>query len=341
MSYHHHIHHIHHHHHHHHQPHPQEQQQPPKTTAIELPKQIVPPELSSFIASLVLKLWHHPSPTTLNRSHIHPLPPLLAAPPFSQTPSSFPQWVHRILATTNVPLSVVFLGLLFVHKMRSTVETPPQGSEFIVFVAALMVAMKSPQGCDNTYTNKGWHRISKVPLHLLNAMELQMLISLRFDMWVSEHNFSLWLHYIESAIALHMDRSNPAAVAVAAVSSTTTVPPVAPTSSPMPPPYPKRTVSLHVSTAATHTPSPTLSRPATPSTPSPTRRPQGHAVDPAVFEHTSARQGVPQRSTSRHAAVQACQRHHPSPPNSNFGSPYVEGVPVPPGQGGWTAQMQM
>ncbi|KAI8854593.1 hypothetical protein BC829DRAFT_413081 [Chytridium lagenaria] len=156
-------------------------------------------------------------------------------PSFLSNTASFSQWVHRVLSTTNVPLSIVFLALLFIHRLRSTIPAPPAGSEFIVFIAGLMVAMKSPQGCDNTYTNKGWHRISKVPLHLLNAMELQMLISLRFDMWVSEQGFSVWLQFIEGAIAQHMGQSF----------SSSVVQPV----------YPKRSASLNQSspTAGTAT----------------------------------------------------------------------------------------
>ncbi|KAJ3109395.1 hypothetical protein HDU97_006640 [Phlyctochytrium planicorne] len=317
-----------------------------KKTAMALPKQVVPPELSSFIASLCTKLWHAQGP---NDNKATPLPPILATPPFSQTPASFDQWVHRVLSTTNVPLAIVFLSLFYIHRFRSTIPPPPPGSEFIVFIAGLMVAMKSPQGCDNTYTNKGWNRISKVPLHLLNAMELQMLISLRFDVWVSEQNFSVWLQYVEAAIV--QQTGQPANNLIQL------------------PIYPKRQQSLFVDTARKSTvtgapimasyPSPASICSATSSTggmpeisyengvPSPAPEHTivfGHHRSASAGSATSTTTPLQQHlhhklrsqfsqhqppyyhpeSASYEAARAAIANYHPSPPSSNFGSPHIK-----------------
>ncbi|KAJ3212001.1 hypothetical protein HDU67_004117 [Dinochytrium kinnereticum] len=217
-----------------------------------------------------------------------------------------------------------------------------------------MVAMKSPQGCDNTYTNKGWNRISKVPLHLLNAMELQMLISLRFDMWVSEQGFSVWLQFVESAIAQHMGQSAGGVVR---------------------PLYPKRSSSLSVSTkTSTETPAATAVPTVAPvkSYPSPasassstmpdisyeaadhkiTSSPATNAMEVSVPTHREATHSTPMQQYLHHklriqghhnfsghqtdsASFDAGNRrqlphhYHPSPPNSNYGSPSVDTLAVP------------
>ncbi|KAJ3333633.1 hypothetical protein HDU76_005862 [Blyttiomyces sp. JEL0837] len=72
--------------------------------------------------------------------------------------------------------------------------------EAVVFVAALMVAMKSPNGCCNTFTNTTWSKVSRIPLPLLNAMEIDLCLHLRFELWVKESDYLKWLQTIEHSV---------------------------------------------------------------------------------------------------------------------------------------------
>ncbi|KAJ3070215.1 hypothetical protein HDU99_002723, partial [Rhizoclosmatium hyalinum] len=68
-----------------------------------------------------------------------------------------------------------------------------------VFVAALMVAMKSPNGCCNTFTNKTWSEVAMVPPQMLNRLELDLVLLLGFDLWDGEQGYLQWLSFVRAA----------------------------------------------------------------------------------------------------------------------------------------------
>ncbi|KAI8801410.1 hypothetical protein BJ742DRAFT_666928, partial [Cladochytrium replicatum] len=108
----------------------------------------------------------------------HPNP---ASPPIPQ--NQYTQWypafvtsVHRLLISSgmhshhNLPL--VFLSLLYIARLRSTIPTSAQkapGSEYRVFVCALVLAQKYLS--DDRYSNRTWSRLSGLKLDELNSME--------------------------------------------------------------------------------------------------------------------------------------------------------------------------
>ncbi|KAJ1557971.1 hypothetical protein HK405_014722, partial [Cladochytrium tenue] len=71
------------------------------------------------------------------------------------------------------------------------------GDERVAFVASLMIAMKSPNGCCNTFTNQTWSKVSKLQLSDLNAVELQICLRLGFDLWMKEADYLAWLRVVE------------------------------------------------------------------------------------------------------------------------------------------------
>ncbi|KAJ3189632.1 hypothetical protein HK101_008825 [Irineochytrium annulatum] len=165
-------------------------------------------ELSAFVSSYALRLWHNPTSVPIHnhyrRRYTHITPPFLASPPFAQAPQDFSVWVHRVLTSSKIPTSILFLALSLIHRLRTALSTAPApGTEFIAFTTALMLAMKTPTGADNTYSNAGWETISKVPVHLLNAMEIHFVVALQFDLWVLEPDYLRWLRCVEGAAVEH------------------------------------------------------------------------------------------------------------------------------------------
>ncbi|KAJ3189662.1 hypothetical protein HK101_008799 [Irineochytrium annulatum] len=177
-------------------------------TSMQTDPLAVTDELSSFVAAFVMKVWHQPPTWTpfhsRHRRAVHALPPFLASPPFAQAPADLAAWVHRVLTSSRIPVSILFLGLSLIHRLRQTLSgAPAPGTEFIAFTSALMLAMKTPAGADNTYTNAGWETISKVPVHLLNAMEIHFIVALHFDLWTKSPEYLRWLIYVEAAAVSH------------------------------------------------------------------------------------------------------------------------------------------
>ncbi|TPX62221.1 hypothetical protein SpCBS45565_g07067 [Spizellomyces sp. 'palustris'] len=135
--------------------------------------------LSLFISDLIHSTWH----STTN-------------PP----PASFSHFTSSILKTANLPFSVVLFALLLIDRLkkRRPALRGSEGSECRLLVCALMVAMKVL--LDNTYTNRTWEKVSRIPVKELNIMEMEFLSQLNFDIHVTDDEYFLWLQHIESAV---------------------------------------------------------------------------------------------------------------------------------------------
>ncbi|KAJ3020688.1 UNVERIFIED_CONTAM: hypothetical protein HDU68_010063 [Siphonaria sp. JEL0065] len=138
------------------------------------------------------------------------------------------EYVSSVLSTTQVSLSIVVLALGTLHKIQRKVNalkqsgpviaTPEpiewsleQGSGEILermsgkmsikalFVVALMIAMKSPNGCCNTFTNKTWSQVALIPAQVLNSLEMDVCLFLGFDLWDKEAEYLSWLNVVRIA----------------------------------------------------------------------------------------------------------------------------------------------
>ncbi|KAI9366756.1 hypothetical protein DFJ73DRAFT_1857 [Zopfochytrium polystomum] len=166
-------------------------------------------ELANFFAAYVRRLW--------------------LGQPFdsrSRSTSPFGTFVYDLLKATSLSNSVVVLAIRYIY-MLSLRRMNPAGpwptcfadgvdrssnldalDEKTLFVAALMVAMKSPNGCCNTFTNQTWSKVSKLPLKLLNSAEMNVCLRLGFDMWTQETDYMVWIREVElSAIEFHYGSS--------------------------------------------------------------------------------------------------------------------------------------
>ncbi|KAI8812452.1 cyclin PHO80-like protein, partial [Cladochytrium replicatum] len=106
----------------------------------------------------------------------------------------FSRFCEEILKATSLAFSVLLLALKFIHRLktRHPLLKGAEGSECRLMVCSLMLAMKVL--LDNTYTNRTWNKVSKIPIEELNVMEIEFLLQLNFDLYVDEDEYFSWIH---------------------------------------------------------------------------------------------------------------------------------------------------
>ena len=162
-----------------------------KRSLVELSKTLVEkdtmaPYFSQFVATFVYCLWHDQSFSELSKS------PTMALKEFSV-------FVNELLKVTKLSLSVLLLSLKYIHRIKvrcSNLHGRP-GSEYRLIVCTLNLAMKYL--IDNTYSNKTWYRLSKIPLIEINLAEMEFMAQLRYDLSVREEKYFSWLHFVDDA----------------------------------------------------------------------------------------------------------------------------------------------
>ena len=151
-----------------------------------LEKQTMAPYFPQFIATFVYALWHDQSFSELAKSPTSSL-------------KEFSVFVNELLKVTKLSLSTLLLSLKYIHRIKvrcSNLHGRP-GSEYRLIVCTLNLAMKYL--VDNTYSNKTWYRLSKIPLIEINLAEMEFMQQLRYDLSVSEEKYYNWLNFVEDA----------------------------------------------------------------------------------------------------------------------------------------------
>ena len=151
-----------------------------------LDKETMPLYFPQFVATFVYALWHDQSFSELSRN------PTLNL-------KEFTVFVNELLKITRLSLSVLLLSLKYIHRIKvrcSNLHGRP-GSEYRLIVCTLNLAMKYL--VDNTYSNKTWYRLSKIPLIEINLAEMEFMQQLRYDLSVSEEKYFDWLRFVDDA----------------------------------------------------------------------------------------------------------------------------------------------
>ncbi|KAJ3231440.1 hypothetical protein HDU81_003747 [Chytriomyces hyalinus] len=149
----------------------------------------------------------------------------------SNIPADMVAYTHHILNTTQVSLSIVVLALRIMKQVQEKLDllllqsgNPTKrndSNEFggsmkdvelqvldrlsrrvtvkSLFVVSLMLAMKSPNGCCNTFTNSTWSHVASVPVSILSSIELDVTLLLGFSLWVNEQQYVMWLNTVRIA----------------------------------------------------------------------------------------------------------------------------------------------
>jgi hypothetical protein len=54
---------------------------------------------------------------------------------------------------------------------------------------------------DNTYSNKTWHKLSRIPLLEINLAEVEFMSQLQYDLYVEQEKFFAWLWVVDDTFS--------------------------------------------------------------------------------------------------------------------------------------------
>ncbi|KAJ1933815.1 hypothetical protein EC988_008998, partial [Linderina pennispora] len=113
---------------------------------------------------------------------------------------TFHTFCSELLRSTQIAVPIVVLTLLYVHKFkqRYPVLICGPGSEYRVFVVALMLASKYLE--DNTFTTQTWSEVSNLPAKELTIMQREFLVALEHRLHVPETEYNAWITQLQTIV---------------------------------------------------------------------------------------------------------------------------------------------
>jgi hypothetical protein len=119
--------------------------------------------------------------------------------PRSKVSPAFRKFVSGLLSSTRLPSSTILLGLNYLAKRMSMLNTPTpykttDGQVWRMLTIALLLGSKFLD--DNTFQNRSWSEVSGIPVSELNTMESDWLRAIDFRLHVdpvTDSDFHLWL----------------------------------------------------------------------------------------------------------------------------------------------------
>jgi hypothetical protein len=153
-----------------------------------LSPQTMAPYFPRFVATFIYSIWHNESFSSLT-----------SAPTLNLL--EFSRFVKELLRVTKLSFSVVILSMKYIHRIKNRCRDlhGKPGSEYRLLVCTLNLAMKYL--VDNTYSNKTWHKLSKIPLIEINLAEVEFITQLKYDLHVDQEKFYAWLWLVDDSFA--------------------------------------------------------------------------------------------------------------------------------------------
>ncbi|KAJ3160460.1 hypothetical protein HDU86_000794 [Geranomyces michiganensis] len=202
-------------------------------------------DASEFVCFAVHRIWHRISyqspPSSVPASPLAAIPTatftghntvsptisdsgLVSPPGTSAWYPSFVKAVHNLITRASCTLPHILISLLYVTRLRNAIPSTHtgEGSEFRVFVSALILAQK--YHTDDRFANKTWANMTGLPLRDINTMEREFLTGVGGRLHVTREDYEKWLRSVQVLGQEHSQIVKRArvehALAVAAVDAT-------------------------------------------------------------------------------------------------------------------------
>ena len=151
--------------------------------------------ISEFVSFAFYKILN---PTTMGRRHTEnitssnpgPVSDLVISPPGTESwYPAFVMRVHKLLTECQLSLPCIFVGLIYVYRHYGHGRLKLQ-QDFKLLLAAMILAQK--QHSDFRYSNKAWSKMSGVSIEEINVSERELLMSVGWDLYVTEQQYDHW-----------------------------------------------------------------------------------------------------------------------------------------------------
>ncbi|KAG5354550.1 Cyclin-U4-1 [Yarrowia sp. B02] len=117
---------------------------------------------------------------------------------------SFRQFVSSVIEYTQLLPVAVSVSLLYILRLKQLSPKAIVGnpnSEYRVFTVGLMMANKFLD--DNTYTNKTWAQVTKLPLAEVSTMEIEFLSNLGYNLRIAPNEWNSWSRDLKRWLGVH------------------------------------------------------------------------------------------------------------------------------------------
>lgn len=135
-------------------------------------------------------------------SHNHTSTQMLSQ--LSNPTDSFRQFVSSVIEYTQLLPVAVSVSLLYILRLKQLSPKAIVGnpnSEYRVFTVGLMMANKFLD--DNTYTNKTWAQVTKLPLAEVSTMEIEFLSNLGYNLRIAPQEWNSWSRDLKRWLSVH------------------------------------------------------------------------------------------------------------------------------------------
>jgi len=120
--------------------------------------------------------------------------------PTSPAQASFRKYVSQILASTRLPKATILLALHYLSTRMTMLSehgtySASTGHPWRLLTSALMLASKFLD--DNTFQNKSWAEVSRIPVAELNAHEMEWLCAINWHLhvdWTDQAGLPVWFN---------------------------------------------------------------------------------------------------------------------------------------------------
>lgn len=122
----------------------------------------------------------------------------------SNPTDSFRQFVSSVIEYTQLLPVAVSVSLLYILRLKQLSPKAIVGnpnSEYRVFTVGLMMANKFLD--DNTYTNKTWAQVTKLPLTEVSTMEIEFLSNLGYNLRIAPTEWNSWSRDLKRWLGVH------------------------------------------------------------------------------------------------------------------------------------------
>jgi hypothetical protein len=119
--------------------------------------------------------------------------------PRSKVSPAFRKFVSGLLSSTRLPSSTILLGLNYLAKRMTMLNSPSpykttDGQVWRMLTISLLLGSKFLD--DNTFQNRSWSEVSGIAVSELNTLETEWLLAIDFRLHVdpvTDNDFQLWL----------------------------------------------------------------------------------------------------------------------------------------------------
>ncbi|KAF2281554.1 uncharacterized protein EI97DRAFT_32896 [Westerdykella ornata] len=116
-------------------------------------------------------------------------------PPDRGTPPTFRKWVHQVLCATRLPSATILLSMFYLSQRMTMLRGQPRSESDLYRLLTISLVLGSKFLDDNTFINRSWSEVSRIPVADLNRLETEWLLAIEFRLHrdpTEQNGWNVW-----------------------------------------------------------------------------------------------------------------------------------------------------